>query len=169
MTISMHQASAPVLVQKLEALSGVLQKAQAEVDAGRLNEAELMEARLAPDMFAFPRQVQIAADMAKAGVARLAGQEPPSYPDTETTLQQLHERISRTIAYLNGVPAAEVDGSEDRLVTLKAGPDRTLEFKGQAYLLGFVLPNFYFHAAMAYGLLRQKGVPVGKQDFIGAV
>lgn len=169
MTISMYQASAPVLIQKLEALSGVLQKAQAEVEAGRMSEAELIEARLAPDMYAFARQVQIASDMAKSGLARLAGQEPPSFPDTETTLAQLRERIARTIAYVNGVPAAEVDGSEDRVVTLKVGPDRTMEFKGQPYLLGFVLPNFYFHAAMAYGILRHKGVALSKQDFLGAV
>ena len=169
MTISMHQASAPVLVQKLEALAGVLQKARAEVDAGRLSEAELMEARLAPDMYAFARQVQIASDMAKSGLARLAGQEPPSFPDVETTLAQLRERIARTIAYVNSVPATEVDGSEERVVTLKVGPDRTMEFKGQAYLLGFVLPNFYFHSAIAYGILRHKGVPLSKQDFIGAV
>ena len=169
MTISMHQASAPVLAQKLEALSGVLQKAQAAIDAGDLDEAELMEARLAPDMFAFPRQVQIATDMAKNGVARLAGHEPPPYADTETTVGQLRERITRTVAYLKAVPSADIDGSENREITLKLGPERTMTFKGQPYLLGFVLPNFYFHAATAYDILRHKGVSLGKQDFIGAV
>ena len=165
MSLSMYQASAPVFTRMLANLSAILGKAQAEVDAGRLDEAALMEARLAPDMFAFPRQVQIASDSAK-GVSRLAGREAPSMPDTETTLAQLRDRIGRTVAFLNTLTAAEIDGSEDRDIELKMR-DRTLNLKGQPYLLNFVTPNFYFHVTAAYAILRSKGVPIGKPDYLG--
>ncbi|WP_174299991.1 DUF1993 family protein [Caulobacter sp. S45] len=165
MSLSMYQASAPVFAHMLGNLSAILGKAEAEVDAGRLDEAALMEARLAPDMFAFPRQVQIASDSAK-GVSRLAGREAPSMPDTETTLAQLRDRIARTVEFLNTLTAAEIDGSEDRDIELKMR-DRTLNLKGQPYLLNFVTPNFYFHVTAAYAILRSKGVPIGKPDYLG--
>ncbi len=165
MTLSMYQASAPVFSHMLANLSAILGKAQAEVDAGRLDETALIEARLAPDMFALARQVQIATDSAK-GVTRLAGHEPPSMPDTETTLAQLRERIARTRELLDGLSAADIDGSEARDIALKLR-DRTLELKGQPYLLNFVTPNFYFHVTTAYAILRSKGVPVGKPDYLG--
>ena len=165
MTLSMYQASAPVFAHMLANLSAILGKAQAEVDAGRLDETALVEGRLAEDMFALARQVQIASDVAKS-IARLAGREPPSMPDTETTLAQLRERIARTVDVLHTLTAADIDGSEDRDIELKMR-DRTLNLKGQQYLLNFVTPNFYFHLTTAYAILRSKGVPVGKPDYLG--
>ena len=167
MTLSMHQASAPMFVQTLRALCAILEKAQGEVDAGRMGEAELMEARLAPDMFPLARQIQIASDMAKGGVARLAGQEPPAWVDEEKTLAELRDRLARTIDFLTAIPAPQVDGSEDRDIHLVFRNGQTLEFKGQAYLLHFVTPNFFFHATTAYDILRHKGLPLAKRDFIG--
>ena len=167
MALSMHQASAPMFVHTLKALSALLGKVQAEVDAGRFGEADLLEARLAPDMFPLVRQVQIVTDMAKGGVARLAGREPPAWVDEEKTLGELRERLARTVDFLTAIPAAEVDGSEDRDIRLVFGNGMTLDFKGQAYLLHFVTPNFFFHTATAYDILRQKGVTLTKRDFIG--
>ena len=165
MTLSMYQASVPVFSRMLANLSAILSKAQAEVDAGRLEEVALMEARLAPDMFALSRQVQIATDAAK-GVTRLAGREPPAMADTEATLAQLRDRIARTREVLDGLSAADVDGSEDHDITVKLR-DRVMNLKGQPYLLSFVTPNFYFHVTAAYAILRQSGVPIGKPDFLG--
>jgi hypothetical protein len=118
-------------------------------------------------MFPLARQVQIASDSAK-GVVRLAGREAPSMPDTETTLAQLRERIARTVEVLNTLTAADIDGSEDRDIELKMR-DRTLQLKGRPYLLNFVTPNFYFHVTTAYAILRSKGVPLGKPDYLGGV
>ncbi len=165
MSLSMYQASAPVFTHMLTNLSAILGKAQSEVDAGRLQEADLIAAKLAPDMFALPRQVQIASDAAK-GMSRLAGRDAPAMEDTETTLAQLRDRIARTVEFLNTLTPAEVDGSEDRDIELKLR-DRTMQFKGQQFLLNFVMPNFYFHVTTAYAILRSKGVPVGKPDFLG--
>jgi hypothetical protein len=161
----MYQASAPVFAHMLGNLSAILAKAQAQVDAGRLDEAALVEGRLAQDMFPLARQVQIASDAAK-GIARLAGREAPSMPDTETTLAQLRERIARTVEFLHTLTAAEIDGSEARDIELKLR-DRTLNMKGQQFLLNFVTPNFYFHVTTAYAILRSKGVPIGKPDYLG--
>ncbi len=165
MTLSMYQASAPVFSAMLANLSAILGKAQAEVDAGRQDEAALIEGRLAPDMFALARQVQIATDSAK-GLTRLAGHEPPSMADTETTLTELRDRIARTREVLAGLTAGDIDGSEDRDIALKLR-DRVMHLKGQQYLLSFVTPNFYFHMTAAYAILRQKGVPIGKPDYLG--
>ena len=165
MALSMYQASAPVFAHMLGNLSALLAKAQAEVDAGRLQEADLMAASLAPDMFALPRQVQIASDAAK-GVVRLAGRDAPAMADTETSLAQLRQRIALTVEFLNSLTAADLDGSEDRDIEIKLR-DRTLNMKGQAFLLSFVTPNFYFHVTTAYAILRSKGVPIGKPDFLG--
>ena len=126
----------------------------------------LVEARLAPDMFTLAGQVQRASDTAKGCAARLAGIDNPGFPDTETTFAQLQERIARTIAFLQGVKPAQIDGSEDKPIAFKAGP-YMLNFTGASYLLTFVLPNFYFHVTTAYDILRHKGVPVGKMDYLG--
>ncbi len=165
MTLSMYQASAPVFAHMLGNLSAILAKAQAEVGAGRLDEAALVNARLAEDMFPLARQVQIASDSAR-GVSRLAGREVPSMPDTETSLAQLRERIARTVEFLHTLTAAEIDGSEDHDIELKLR-DRTLNMKGQQFLLNFLTPNFYFHVTTAYAILRSKGVPIGKPDYLG--
>jgi hypothetical protein len=117
-------------------------------------------------MFALARQVQIATDMAKGGIARLAGVEIPKYEDTETTLEALQERLAKTIAFIESVPAAAIEGSDDKTIVITAGP-RELTFTGQSYLLSWVLPNVIFHVTTAYDILRHNGVPVGKRDFLG--
>ena len=166
---AMHQAAAPMFGRTLKALSEILGKAQAEVDAGRVSEAELLDARLAPDMFPLVRQVQIATDMCKGGLARLAGQEPPAWVDEEKSLAELRKRLARTVDFIQGVPASAVDGSEARAIHLSfRGGEIKMEFTGQDYLLHFVVPNFYFHATTAYDILRHRGVTLAKADFIGA-
>lgn len=166
MSTTMHQASVPAFVQMLTALDGILGKAEAHCAARKIDPAVVAAWRLAPDMFPLSRQVQIACDFAKGATARLAGIEVPSWPDTETTLGELRARIAKTIAYVKGFPAAEIDGSEMRDINLKVG-GQPMQFKGAPYLRHFVLPNFYFHATTAYAILRHVGVEVGKRDFIG--
>ena len=162
MSFTIHQASAPVFTRALTNLSAMIDKALA---AG-VAEATLLEARLAPDMHPFPRQIQMASDSAKGAIARLAGVEPPSMPDTETTIGELKARIAATIAYANSVEAAAFDGAEDREVVLKF-PNGEMKFTGADYLTGFALPNFFFHITIAYALLRANGAPIGKMDFLG--
>lgn len=168
MTLSMHQASAPLFARQLRAMASFLAKSEDVARDEALDQAVLTGGRLAPDMFPLTRQVQIACDMAKGCVARLAGQEVPSWPDDETSFADLAARIDRTVAYIEGVPAAAIDGSEERPITI-ALRDRTMEMTGQPYLLNFVLPNFYFHVATAYAILRHQGMPLEKRDFIGGV
>ena len=164
--ISMHEASAPRFVHMLKALSALLDKAQAHCDARKIDPLALTQFRLYPDMFPLTRQVQIACDTAKGAVARLAGVEIPKHEDTEQTFADLKARIAKTIDFIGSVPAAKIDGSEEREVVLKmrAGDMR---FTGRDYLLGFAYPNFYFHVTTAYAILRHNGVEVGKRDFLG--
>ena len=166
MAISMYQASAPVFDKMLGNLGTMLGKAATWAEGRKIEPAVLMNARLAPDMFALTRQVQIACDFAKGTCARLAGLEPPKYEDNETNITELQARIARTRQYLATIKAAQIDGSEDRQVKFQAGP-RELEFKGQAYLTGFALPNFYFHYTMVYAILRHNGLDLSKGDYIG--
>ena len=168
MPLSMHQASVPIFVRQLTALSAILKIAEGYVELKKIDPTSLIEARLAPDMFALARQIQIATDGAKGGVARLGGVEPPSYPDTETTFPELQDRIAKTIAFIQSVPAENIDGSEDKKITLKVGPSE-MEFTGQPYLLHFVIPNFFFHVTTAYDILRANGVEIGKRDFLGGI
>jgi hypothetical protein len=164
----MYQASVPVLVRMLGNLRGVLDKAAAHAEARKIDPAALIGFRLYPDMFPLSRQVQIACDMAKGGVARLAGADPERHDDTETSFAELSARIDKTIAYIKTFTSEQIDGSEERAIVLKS-PRGELKFTGQSYLLHFVLPNVYFHIATAYGILRHNGVELGKQDFIGRV
>ncbi len=167
MTISMYQASVPMIKTLLNALSAVLDKGAAFAEAKKVDPSVLINDRLAPDMFPLSRQVQIATDMARGGVARLAGQEMPSMPDEEKTFDELKARIAKTLAFIDGIKPAQIDGTEDRDITLKrASGDVT--YKGQRYLLGFVIPNVTFHCATAYNILRHNGVDVGKRDYLGA-
>jgi uncharacterized protein len=166
MTISMYQASAPRFANTLNNLAGIMDKAKAHAAAKKIDEQVLTAARLYPDMFALARQVQIACDTAKGAVARLAGVEIPKHEDTEKTFDELKERIARTIAFIATVPAARIDGCEGREISLKLGA-REVQWKAMQYLLGFALPNFYFHVATAYGILRHNGVELAKRDFIG--
>jgi len=166
MTISMYQASAPVFDKMLANLSAILGKAGTWAEARKIDPAVLLSARLAPDMFALTRQVQIACDFAKGTCARLAGVEPPKFEDNEASFADLQARIAKTRQYVATIKAAQIDGSEDRDIKFKAGP-RELEFKGQAYLTGFALPNFYFHHTVAYAILRHNGLELSKVDYIG--
>lgn len=166
MTISMYQASAPVFDKMLNNLSGILGKTAKWAEARKIEPTVLLNARLAPDMFALTRQVQIACDFAKGTCARLAGVEPPKFDDNETSIAELQARIAKTRQFVATIKAAQIDGSEDRDIKFKAGP-REFEFKGLAYLTGFALPNFYFHHAMTYAILRHNGLDLTKPDYIG--
>ena len=166
MTLSMYQASAPRFANTLKNLSAILDKAQAHGEMKKIDPLVLTSARLYPDMFALARQVQIACDTAKGAVARLAGLEIPKHEDTEKTIEELKARIAKTLDFIGGVKAAQIDGSEDKEVVLKLQGNE-VKFRGLQYLLGFAWPNFYFHAVTAYDILRHNGVELGKRDFIG--
>ena len=161
MTISMYQASIPAFIRGLENLSAILQKGAARPDS-----ASYVETRLAPDMLTLAGQIQRASDSAKGCAARLGGIDNPSFPDTEKTFADLQGRIKKTIDFLKAVKREQIDGSEERPVQIKAG-GRELNFTGAQYLLGFALPNFYFHVTTAYDILRHKGVPLVKRDYLG--
>ena len=169
MSSATSQASLAVFEIGLTALAAVLDKAEAHASARKIDPLVLTSWRLAPDMFGLARQVQIAADQAKNGSARLAGVEPPRYEDNETTLAQLKERIAKTTAFLKTLDPAAIDAAADRDVTFPLGPDNKGHMKSRDYLNHFVLPNFYFHLTVAYAILRRCGVELGKRDFLGAI
>jgi hypothetical protein len=162
----MYQASVPVYLQYLKATSNVLDKGAAFAETRKIDPAVLLQARLYPDMHPLVKQVQIFTDQAVRGISRLAGTEPPSFPDTETTFAELKTRIEKASAHVNSFTAAQIDGSEERDIVMKT-PRGDLNFKGQQYLLGFSLPNFFFHATTTYSILRHVGVELGKMDFMG--
>ncbi|MCC7048168.1 MAG: DUF1993 family protein [Alphaproteobacteria bacterium] len=167
MSLSMYQASVPVFLRMLGNLLAILDKAAKHADAKKIDPSVFVTARLAPDMFALARQVQIATDAAKGCAARLAGVEVPSYADTEASIPELQARIAKTIDFIKSIKPAQIDGSEDRTVTLKMrGKD--VSFKGQPYMLNVAMPNFYFHVTTTYDILRHNGVEIGKTDFLGA-
>lgn len=166
MSLSMYQASVPVFDRALTNLSAILKKGEAYAQAKKIEPAVLINARLFPDMFALVRQVQIASDTVKGCAARLAGQEPPSFPDTEQTFAELHARLDKTVAFLKTLKPAQIDGSEERAIELKMR-DRTVHTKGREYLLERALPNLFFHVTTAYAILRHNGVEIGKGDFLG--
>jgi uncharacterized protein len=169
MSFSMSNASLPAFELGLNALSGVLDKAQAFATAKKVDPSVLLGSRLSPDMFALTRQVQIACDLAKNGMARLAGVEPPRFEDNETTIDQLKARLGKTVAFLKTLDPKKIDGSGDRQINFPLGPVHKGEMKGDDYLNHFVLPNVYFHLTAAYAILRHCGVEIGKQDFLGAI
>lgn len=167
MKISMYQASAPRFAHALRNLSAILDKAQAHFEARKIDAAVPGGLRLIADMFPLARQVQIACDTAKGAVARLAGIEIPQHPDTEQTIPELKARIARVLEFIESVPAAKIDGSEEREVVMKMrGQD--MKFQGLRYLAGHALPNFYFHVTTAYNILRSNGVEIGKRDYLGS-
>lgn len=168
MPFTMSQTSLPVFEIGLNALLAVLDKGAAHVAAKKIDPSVLVGWRLAPDMFAFGRQVQVACDQAKNGAARLAGIEPPKFEDTETTLDQFKDRIARTVAFLKTLDTKAIDASADREITFPLGPNKG-QMKGGDYLNHFMLPNFYFHLTAAYACVRNFGVDVGKRDFLGAI
>jgi len=167
--MSMSKASIPVFEIGLNALTGLLDKAQAFAAAKKIEPSVLLQTRLAPDMFPLARQVQIVCDQAKNGSARLAGVEPPRFEDNETTIEQFKERVAKTLAYVKTIDAKPIDACGDRDITFPLGPTNKGHMKGADYLNHFVLPNFYFHLSAAYAILRHCGIDVGKRDFLGAI
>lgn len=167
MSLSMHSASVPVFVRMLGNLIQWLEKAEAHAAARKFDPELLLKARLAPDMLPLPQQIQIACDSAKFAAARLGGVEGPKFEDNETTLAELKARVRKTIEFVQSVPAASFEGSDEREVTLQRR-DGPLTLEGLAYLQHFALPNFFFHATTTYALLRHSGVELGKGDFLGA-
>ena len=166
MTISMYQASVPRLVNSLGNLDRILDKAQAHVEAKKLDAAALIDFRLFPDMFSMSRQVQIACDTAKGVVARLAGVEIPTDEDNERTIEELKARIAKTIAFIQGFTPAQIDGTEDKEIITKRG-DKETRYTGMQFLLGHAMPNVYFHVTTTYNILRHNGVEIGKRDYLG--
>ena len=166
MSISMYQACVPPCIRALKNLATILEKGAAHAEARKIDPAVLVNARLFPDMFPLARQVQIAGDVAKAGAARLAGVAPPSYADDEASFPELLERVGKTVAFLETIKPAQVDGSEDRTVTWKIR-DKDFSMQGLPYLSNWVLPNVCFHVTTAYAILRHNGVELGKADFLG--
>lgn len=168
MKITVPAMSVDILARTLSNMSGLLDKAQASATARKFDPAVLVNARLAPDMYPLSKQVQIACDISKNGCARLAGQTPPAFQDSEQSLEDLKARIARTVDYLKSIPASAFEGAEERDIKLPAGPDTTLDFKGLDFLQTWVIPNVLFHATTTYLILRHNGVDVGKRDFLGA-
>lgn len=166
MQISMYQASVPPLIRSLNNLVGILQKGAAYAETRKIEPAVLINSRLYPDMFPLGRQVQIASDVARRGAARLAGLEAPKFEDNETTFNELSARLQKTTAYLETLTSAQIDGSEEKLITLPIG-NESMDFKGLPFLFYFVLPNVYFHVTTAYDILRHCGVELGKLDYLG--
>jgi hypothetical protein len=168
MALSMHSASVPIFVRMLGNLAGWLDKAEAHATAKKFEPSVYLGARLAPDMLPFLTQIQIACDAAKFCIARLAGVEAPPFADDEKTLDDLRQRVKKTIDYLQSVPAAQINGSDAREISVprRTGP---ITMTGEAYLKHFALPNFFFHVTTTYALLRHNGVELGKIDFLGGL
>ena len=165
MSLSLYEASIPGYVRMLKNLDAMLDKAVAHGKEAGVDLSTYTDARLAEDMHPLPRQIHMASDAAKGGAARLARIEAPSMPDVETTIPELKERIAKTLAFLGTIKPEQVNGDEERTIELKL-PSRTMTFTAKDFLFGFSMPNFLFHVTTAYGLLRNKGVPLGKMDYL---
>ena len=168
MSTTMYSTSVPVFARMLGNLLVWLDKAEAHAQAKKFEPSVYLAARLAPDMLPFTKQIQIACDMVKFGVARLSGVEAPKFDDNEASIAELRERVHKTLEFIKSVPAAKIDGTDDNDVTIPRR-DGTMTLKGEVYLKHFVLPNFYFHMTTTYALLRHNGVELGKMDFLGAL
>jgi hypothetical protein len=167
MTLSLHAASVPVFTQLLGGLSDVLAKAATHAAERKIEPDALLQSRLFPDMFPLLRQVQIACDFAKSVSARLAGAEVPAWDDSEKTFDELQARIRRTLDFIAGLDAAAFEGAAAREIVLRPGTPKERRLDGQAYLLAYGLPQFFFHVTTSYALLRHGGVEIGKKDFMG--
>lgn len=166
MSLSMYDASVPVFVRMLNNLASILTKGAAHAEARKIDPKVLLGSRLYPDMFPLVRQVQIATDSAKTGAARIAGLEAPAFPDTETTFEELIERVRTTVTYLESLTPEQFTGAHTRMVTWQTRSS-TNSMIGLAYLLNHATPNLYFHITTAYDILRHNGVELGKRDFLG--
>ncbi len=165
--MSFYDATVPAYLQILTSLSGLLAKAEAHCEAKKIQPEVLLNARLYPDMLPFTKQIQLACDAAARGCARLTQSEIPSTPDTETSFAELRQRLSKTIDYLKTYKPEQFEGADSKDVTFPTGPNATATLKGQEFVNRVSFPNFYFHAAIAHGLLRHNGVEIGKRDFLG--
>lgn len=168
MTVAVYDISIPALSRGLTNLSAILDKAAAHAAAKKYDSIVLAQSRIYPDMHPLTRQVQIACDTAKGAAARLANVDVPKHEDTETTLDELKQRIAKTLDFLKTVSAAQVNSAESRTIEIKF-PNGAWKFTAVSYITDFVLPNFYFHVSMVYALLRKSGVEIGKTDFLGAI
>ena len=168
MKISVRALSIDIFTQTLGNLAAILEKGLAHASARKFDSTVLVNSRLAPDMLPLSRQVQIACDLAKNSAARLAAMEPPRFDDSEKTIEELQTRIAKTIDYLKSIPPGAFEGSEERDIKVPAG-ERTLEFKGLAFLQRWAIPNVFFHVTTAYNILRHNGVDIGKRDFLGSL
>ncbi len=166
MTISMYQASVPSLIRALNNLIAILEKGAAYAEAKKIEQSVLINTRLYPDMLPLSRQIHIASDIARRGAARLAGLEAPAMEDNETTFAEFIARLQKTNSYLETLTPEQIDGSEEKSISIPIGKD-TMTFEGLSYLLYFILPNVYFHVTTAYDILRHSGVELGKRDFLG--
>ena len=166
MTMSMYQASIPQFEKMLINLSNILKKGEAFAKEKNIDGAVLVNGRLAPDMFPLSKQIQIACDQVKNGLARLAGVEAPKFDDHESTFEQLQERIAKTIAFAKTITPAQLEGSETKEIKFSI-KEWNFEFVGDQYLLTWIIPNFYFHITTAYNILRHNGVQIGKSDYLG--
>ena len=166
MAISMYQASIPQLTKMLTNLANILKKGEEFTSAKGIEGAALVEGRLASDMFPLSKQVQVACDQVKNGMARLAGVEPPKFEDNETTFAQLQDRIAKTIAFANSLTPEQINGTEAKEIQFSI-KEWNFDFVGEQYLLTWIIPNFYFHVTTAYDILRHKGVEIGKSDYLG--
>jgi|SRR5690606_11517345 len=169
MTISMYQLTVPVFAHTLTNLLSILNKAVAFADAKKLDPSVLPNARLAPDMYPLKKQVQVASDTIKGAVARLAGIEAPSWPDTEETMAELIARVQKTLDYVNGFKPEQINDSEDNTVELNFPGGYNFTFTGLSFVQMMVMPNLYFHFTTTYGILRHNGVEVGKGDLLGKI
>ena len=167
MPVSMYTVSIPVFIQHLNGLNTVLDKATAWAVARKVNEADLLNMRLSPDMYNLARQVRAATDHAANAAGRLAGKELLKFANDETTIAQLKDRIAKTIEYLKSVKPSEIDGTEGKDITITLASGQTRQFTGQSLLLGNSLPNFWFHTTTAYDIIRLCGVELAKRDFMG--
>ncbi len=167
MTLSMYQASIPILSRTLNNLIAILKKGEAHAVAKGIDPTVLVNSRLYPDMFPLAKQIQIASDVSRRGMARLAGLDAPSIADTETTFPELIDRLEKSVAYLQTFTAEQIDGTEEKEVSVPIGGGESITMQGWPFLSGFVLPNVYFHMTTAYDILRHDGVEVGKRDFLG--
>jgi hypothetical protein len=165
--MSLYDTTVPAFLQILGSLSGILDKAEAHCKAKNIQPDVLLGARLYPDMLPLTRQIQIASDFAGKSCARLAGTEVPTTPDTEKTFDELQQRLASTIDYVKAFKPAQFEGGESRDVEFPIGPTERMTLKGRQYLSNVAFPNFYFHAAIAHGILRHNGVQIGKRDFLG--
>ncbi|MEO8383793.1 MAG: DUF1993 domain-containing protein [Betaproteobacteria bacterium] len=168
MQISLYSASVPVFRQMLTSLAAILVKAETYATENKIDPNVLLQARLFPDMFPLIRQVQIATEFARGVTARLAGVEVPTAENKEQTFAEVQAHLAKSLAFLDGLTAAQIDGQEDREIVLRPGTPKERKFTGHAYLLQYALPQFFFHVTTAYAILRHNGLDVGKKDYMGA-